>query len=277
MDYIARGSDPVSGSAFVRNVYASGADRSAVVGQFLDNYRYLPERKGGNALYHEVIVLEPQGHLAPEVIERALHDLAERYCEMRAPRQLAWGRVHHDTDFPHIHLMISANEVRSDARVRMEKAYFAKVQRDLERWRGDHLPVLNARVVYGHEALKKTPKQPKQEGEMVRRVGEPSEKQCVFEMVRSVLAEAKDRDQAKALLTEKGLKLYQRGKTWGVVTKDGRRYRLRTLGMADTFDALPERALTPKTTKEADTRATDLMRHRLDQATREEIDGFERE
>ena len=145
-------------------------------------------------------MLEPQGHLAPDIVEHALHDLAGRYCEMRAPRQLAWGRVHHDTDFPHIHLMISANEVRSDRRVRMEKAYFANVQRDLERWRSVHLPELKAHVVYGHEAVKQTPKQPRQEGEMVRRVSEPSEKQRIFEVVRSILAEAKDRGRAKACL-----------------------------------------------------------------------------
>ena len=164
-EYIARGatvahrSDQQTGTVFVRNLYASGQDRKSVVNQFLDNYYYLPARKGGNALYHEVIVLEPQGHLQQEQIEGALHDLAERYCERRAPHQLAWGQVHHDTEFPHIHLMISANAVRSDRRVRMERAYFAQVQRDLEAWRAAHLPALNARVIYGREHTKETPRQ----------------------------------------------------------------------------------------------------------------------
>lgn len=133
--YISRDSTTGTEAAFVRNLYASGEDHSSIVRQFENNYRYLAKRKGANALYHEVLVLEPQPHLSPDQVSAALHALAEEYCRKRAPHQLAWGRVHRDTEFPHIHLMISANAVRSDRRVRLERKAFAKVQRDLEEWR----------------------------------------------------------------------------------------------------------------------------------------------
>ncbi len=155
--YIGQNSDPSLGTVFARNIYADGLDAQAVAGQFLDNYRYLPERKNGNALYHEVIVLGPQAQLEKAQVEAALCDLAERYCSKRAPHQLAWGRVHHDTGYPHIHLMISANAVRSDRRVRLDRKGLAKVQQDLEAWRDEQFPELNGGVIYRKRSEKSTP------------------------------------------------------------------------------------------------------------------------
>lgn len=275
--YIGRDASPISGTAFVRNIYADGRDASAVVGQFLDNHRYLPERKNGNALYHEVIVLEPQPHLTSGQISDALHDLAERYCARRAPHQLAWGRVHHDTDFPHIHLMISANAVRSDRRVRMEKSYFANVQKDLERWQAEHLPELRARPVYLKQAEKETPRQPVQEGEMVRRTGQLSQKQQVFQTLEPLFAQVKDRVSLARGLQNNGFDLYRRGQNWAVLHHaSGRRYRLRTLGLEPVFDRLPEQA-SGISKPDIDPRAAELLQRRMAQRAHEMIDRFDRD
>ena len=58
--YVSRDADQSPGTMFARNLYHSGADEQVVAGQFLDNCRHLPMRKNGNALCHEVIVLEAQ-------------------------------------------------------------------------------------------------------------------------------------------------------------------------------------------------------------------------
>lgn len=284
--YIARGSHCEAGTAFVRNLYASGDDRTEIVEQFFDNYQYLPARKGGNALYHEVIVLEPQPHLAPEQVDAALHDLAARYCERRGPHQLAWGRVHLETEFPHIHLMISANAVRSDRRVRMDRAYFAEVQRDLERWQAEHLPELRARVIYGRENEKQSPKQPAQEGEMVRRTKSPSRKQVVFDQVKSAIEKAADHADLDQHLNQAGFELYKRGQTFGVMDRNtDKRYRLKTLGLDTAFAALSRTRsddAEPHTGKTTDKRADLLLRQRMETAARHQLregqrDGPERD
>lgn len=278
--YISQGSEDRSGNAFIRNLYASGDDRAEIVGQFFDNYRYLPERKGGNALYHEVIVLEPQPHLAPERVEAALHDLAERYCERRAPHQLAWGRVHHETEFPHIHLMISANAVRSDRRVRMDRSYFATVQRDLERWRAEQLPELRARVIYGRENEKQTPKQPVQEGEMVRRTQSPSRKQVVYNQVKSAIEKAADQADVERCINEVGLGIYKRGQTFGVTDRTtGKRYRLKNLGLDTAFAALSRTRSDDAEPhgKSTDNRADQLLRQRMETAARDQLRGGKRD
>ncbi|WP_273281348.1 relaxase/mobilization nuclease domain-containing protein [Pseudooceanicola atlanticus] len=279
--YIGRNAGPGSGTAFVRNIYAGEHDQKAVVAQFLDNYRYLPERKGGNALYHELIALEPQQHLSPAEVEDALHELAEQYCTQRAPHQLAWGRVHHDTEFPHMHLMISANAIRSDRRVRMDRAYFARVQRDLERWQAANLPQLKATIVYGHDHEKQTPKQPIQEGEMVRRTQAPSRKQEVCALVGAVLAAAKDQVEFSRRLQRQGFEVYQRGNAIGVIDQGtGNRYRLRTLGLDRQFRQLPatEQTLKQNAAPEVtDDRAADLLQRRLDTAARDHLHDAERD
>lgn len=279
--YIGRDAGSGSSTAFVRNLYADGRDRMAVVAQFLDNYRYLPERKGGNALYHELIALEPQPHLSVGEVEDALLDLANRYCEQRAPHQLAWGQVHHDTEFPHIHLMISANAVRSDRRVRMERQYFAGVQRDLERWQVAKLPHLKARTIYGHTHEKQTPKQRVHEGEMVRRTGGPSRKQQVFDCVQMAMNTSTDRAEFFRKLQADGFELYQRGQATGIIDRgSGKRYRLKTLGLAERYRAIPEKALKPAPTQTktpADTRAEALLRQRLEAAARDQLREAERD
>lgn len=273
VDYIGRSSGSDAEAAFVRNLYSDGRNHDDVAAQFLDNYRYLPSRKGGNALYHELVALEPQPHLTKAEIEAALYELAERYCRQRAPHQLAWGRVHHDTDFPHIHLMISANAVRSDRRVRMDRAYFARVQRDLERWQEEHLPEIKGHTVYGRQTERENPRQPIQEGEMVRRTKSPSRKQQVFETVREIFAGASNQRQAEQRLQAAGFELYLRGQTWSIRDMaSGRRYRLRTLGLQPSFERLLAR--TQHTTEpQVDSRAAGLLAERAAQV----IERFDRD
>lgn len=290
IEYIGRNSDPQTGTVFAHNLYHSGQDAQAVAGQFLGNYRYLPKRANGNALYHEVIVLEEQDHLSAEEIDKALHNLAERYCELRAPHQLVWGRVHRDTEFPHIHLMISANAVRSDRRVRMDRKYFAKVQSDLEGWRDANLPELNRRAVYLGDGSKESPKVVSREGEMVRREHQPSAKQAAFEVLQPAFEQAASEEDLARLIRAQGFELYQRGKSWGVVHQDtGRRHRLKTLGLLPAFQRVLERNSAPSQSKNlpvaqkprpgSDVRAADLLKNRegLAAQARELLDGYERD
>ncbi len=236
IDYIGRNSDPQTGTTFARNLYHSGGNTDVVAGQFLDNYQYLPKRKNGNALYHEVIVLEQQDHLSKTQVETVLHDLADLYCAKRAPHQLAWGRVHWDTKYPHIHLLISSNAVRSDRRVRMEKAQFAQLQKSMETYKEQAFPELKDQRVYQKEEHDR-PKVKNAEGELVWRVKAPSAKQQVAEQLRDIFSVSSGQLQLLSNLRAQGFVLYNRGQTTGVLHQaTGRRYRLRTLGLEMLFE-----------------------------------------
>ncbi|MBV1864891.1 MAG: relaxase/mobilization nuclease domain-containing protein [Rhodobacteraceae bacterium] len=290
IDYIGRDADPHIGTTFARNLYHSGQDEQVVAGQFLDNYRYLPKRKNGNALYHEVIVLEPQAHLSKAEVATALHKLAEQYCEARAPHQLAWGRVHWDTEYPHMHLMISSNAVRSPLRVRMDKSGFARVQQNLEAFKEAQFPELNGGAIYRQAKEKIRPRITSSEGEMVRRTGTPSGKIAVFELLRPVFGQAASPKALKGDLNQLGFGLYQRGKTIGVRNLDtDRRYRLRTLGLETAYEQIVERnpvpsqapktSISKSTEPKTDPHAASLLRRReaLEERAQDQLDGFERD
>ena len=281
--YIARDADSEEVGAFARNLYHSGENKALVADQFQRNARYLPKRKNGNVLYHEVIVLENQDHIPKRQQAQILNDLAERYCSRRAPDQLAWGRVHFNSDYPHIHLMISANGVRSQKRVRLERNDFGAIQREIEDYRFERYPELNGERVYRRDRHKETPKMTKDEGEMKRRTGEPSDKETVAKNVAFSFALSTSGPEFREHLWKYGLTYYQRGQTAGVQHNEtGRKYRLKTLGLNEKVERIKALAAKPGqqvAERENDARASGLLKPRaaMESEAKEQLEMFERE
>jgi len=294
VDYIGRSAEGSNSGVFSRNLYGSGLNHNQVADQFLQNHNYLPKRLNGNALYHEVIVLERQDHRSTEEVSKALIDLAEHYCRRRAPDNLAWGRVHFDTDYPHLHLMISSNAVRSDRRVRLDRKGFAAIQQTMDRYRLTRHPELVGTPVYMRDEPKQLPKLTRNEGEAIRRTKAPSRKQEVHELFKSLFATAISRNDLQVRLETEGFELYKRGQSWGVVhVAGGKRYRLKTLGLSEAFDRIPERdadrqnshcpvdqkATSSATVRDHDARASKLLKQRehLEKIAEVELDGFDQD
>ena len=276
-------------ATFSRNLYHAGANARLVAKQFQENYRFLPERRNGNSLYHEVIVLENQPHLSKKQLSRILVELADRYCERRAPDQLAWGRVHFDTEFPHIHLMLSANAIRSNKRCRLNRASFANIQVDLEQYKQQNFPELRGMPVYTRQSPNHNPKITLNEGEAIRRTKKPSRKMQAFALLEPIFQSATERATLEAQLKGAGYQLYQRGKTWGVLHQaSGTRYRLATLGLMSEFDQILERTVGGRSrlkspartsTKHApDPRAKQLIQNQstIERAAKDQLEDFDR-
>ncbi len=285
--YIGR--DAKDSEAFAYNLYHSGGQEKLVEAQFLENYRKLPTRKNGNALYHEILALKPQHHLSKKQIAERLRLIALYYCDYRAPQQLVWGKVHHDTDFPHVHLMISANEVYSAKRARLSKAEFATVQRQTEAYVREHFPELTASPVYAPQYERKKTKTTRSEGELVRRTNKPSRKMQAFALLESIFQKASGQSDLEAQLKVSGFRLYQRGKTWGVLHQaSGTRYRLTTLGLMPEFERIFERTVGDRNYKKSpataltkhipDPRAKQLTQTRqsIENAARDQLEDFDR-
>jgi len=76
--------------------------RSKITEEFLQNYQHGPKRKNGNALYHEMISFS------------------------------AKDSAHFDKDNPHVHLIISANLIRSKKKLRLSQFEFKQIKKQLE-------------------------------------------------------------------------------------------------------------------------------------------------
>ena len=239
------------GPAITHNLTASGDDLAGVHREFLDNFRYLPPRKNGNVLYHEVLSFSDldRTNVTPSVLE----GLTKKYLELRAPYALAFAQSHFDTDCPHVHIMISANNCRSTRRLRLSRAEFSQVKRSLEKFQRQQYPFLQHSVVLERDGIDHNTqgtriKERRSESERSRRLlktdtSTPSRKQQIHDLVAQQLVAARSAKGLYQRLKILGLHLYKHGKYFAVhdlvgnpeSAVPGRRYRLRTLGLDDTF------------------------------------------
>ncbi len=223
------------GAALLHNLHTQQDDPAAIRGEFNTNAHLLPPRKNGNVLYHEILSFgEGEGTaLTPAV----LADLTRRYLDLRAPYALAYAKAHYDTDCPHVHLLISANSVGSSRRLRLSKQRFREIQREVEAYQKERYPFLvNSLAQEGRSRRGVRATRPEQER---RRRGDRSRsrKEAVREVISGELAVSRSGPDAYRRLLECGFRLYRRGKTVGVEDlEDCRRYRLKTLGLAETFE-----------------------------------------
>lgn len=240
--YFGRGQSVRGAGVFARNLLADPRDTEAVEREFLANHDYLARRANGNALYHEIIVLDRETGLSAERENRILLDLAARYGELRAPDQLVFGWIHDDQSHRHIHLMISSNAVRSERRSRLTKARYAEIQREVETYLLERYPEAGSRRIYTRGTEYEHLRTRNREGELERRTRKPSRKRAIREALAQIFEEASDRSDLERRVEQAGLRFYTRGTQIGIEPVDeGRKLRLKTLGLDDQYRQCLER------------------------------------
>lgn len=233
IDYARRGG--VARVVLARNLGVSPDDRDAVVRAFEDNFKLLTARANGNALYHEVLSLCRADGIAKQRQVDMATDIAAHYLERRAPNCLAYGVVHLDTLYTHVHLVISANEVHARTRYRLSRGQFSEAQRAAERYRLERYPELGRETYYTGDRRKQE-KRRSAEASLEQRTGEPSRREEVKRQVEGCCRLAESEQALADALQGAGLTLYRRGSTWGVLDgASGRKFRLRTLGVETAF------------------------------------------
>ena len=233
-----------TGPALLHNLRCRSDDLAQIEAELLNNSRLLSERKNGNYLYHEVLSfgVGDRENVTPTLLE----DLTRRYLELRAPRALAYAKAHLETANAHVHLLISANNVGSSRRLRLSRRNFDRVKHQLEAVQRQQYPQLEHSLVCGPDRNRRRARS-RREGERERRQhhaerNQLSKKERLEQLIRSTLSIATSGIDCFRRLQAHGFELYRRGKSVGVRSLEGgRRYRLRTLGLAEEFDQALER------------------------------------
>lgn len=237
-------------ATFAHNFYQSDTPQT-VVDEFEHNATFLPKRANGNFCYHEIIALPDCPEVSRNKQERILLDLVRHYVQLRAPRQLAYGRMHLDKHL-HFHLCISANAVRGRQRLWLSKGQFANIQAELECYKLERYPELGDRRFYqgkerprfDHEELQAGTKlkQTLREGEFKRRTQLLTRKEQIRSQLLPLFANAVSQADLEVQLNEHDFSLYQRGRHEGVIDHaSGKHYRLATLGLSFARFVLAER------------------------------------
>lgn len=223
----------LKGDSLAHNLISDPEDTSSVLGEFLGNARLLKQRKRGNALFHEVLSFAPDD--ASALNATVIEDLTRRYLDLRAPRALAYARAHFDVPCPHVHIVISSNDVSSSRRNRLSRSRFAQVKRELERYQLEKCPQL--RHSLAHQEKKQGRPNSRREDERLRRrkrqgKSSASAKEILKAKVRSMLRTSWSVGDFVSRLRGLGLEMYVRGRHAGIVdSQSGRRYRFKTLGL----------------------------------------------
>ena len=234
------------GEPLLHNLRADGHDLAAVNRAFAANAAHAPQRRNGIALYHEVLSLSGSDAATPAM----LYDLAAHYLTLRAPRSLAYGRVHTDGPNPHIHLVISANLRGRAKKLRLSRARFDAIKRDLERYQRQRYPALTHSLVFPApdrpeplperpgEATGAPPVRGRGERELVRRERRQGRsggliKAFLADTISGHLTASTSAAAFRQRLEDAGLEPYKRGGRLAGVRYRGRKYRLATLGLPE--------------------------------------------
>lgn len=223
------------GEPWLQNFRTTTPDLDRLHGELLANARLLAKRKNGNVLYHEVLSFSRFDR--SQITTAVLEDMTRHYLALRAPYALAYAQAHLDTDHPHVHILLSANNVGSSSRLRLTKAQFRQIHAALEAYQQARYPELTSSLVLGEKRTKK-PRRRRNESERDRRLkqegrSEPTAKERVRNDFLAALSASYSRAELEVQLAKRGLRLVERGKTatvWDEAT--GRRHRTGTLNLA---------------------------------------------
>ena len=223
-DYLTRDSENYS---FTKNTYSHSKDKENLINEFIQNSEYLDQARGKNYMYHELLSLE-ENNLSLERQKEILLDLANKYLNARAKNHLSFGVIHEDKNNIHLHLMISANEVEGQKRIRLSKKEFSLIQKHLENFKNEKFKELSKTKIY--QKQKDLSKDKQNEQELKHKRNKKSTKDQIKEDLENSFKKATSRSYLKNHLKNLGYEIYERGQTIGVMYNN-KKYRLKTLGI----------------------------------------------
>lgn len=228
-----------------------GRDSEHIKNEFSENAQHLKFRKNGVYLYHEIISITRTKNIAEEEQKAILQEIVQKYLNNRSKNNLAYAVLHEDKkDNLHFHIVISANEVGETTRKRLSKSEFANIQSDLEQWVLTTHPEIEQQAVFfrnqtdqEREAREQKTRLSNKGAELKRRAGNTSHRDHIKDTLSGIFENASDGRHFSDLLEKDGLRIYQRGKQYGVTDKDGTKYRFSRLGLAEEWEALDKRMM----------------------------------
>ena len=233
-NYLTRDDDALLNT---HNLYSSPYQKEDLIKEFLENAHYLKRARGKNYLYHEIISLN-KNNLSLKKQQKILTDLVSKYLSLRASEHLAFTALHKDKEHLHIHLMISSNEMMGQKRVRLSKKDFSNIQKELEQYVNTTYPELGTTTHY--QKGKSLTKSKNAEQQREQRTVKPSNKERVQALLKELFELSDSKNSFKNHMATVGIEFYTRGKTVGVIF-EGKKYRLKTLGLLEEYEKVVAR------------------------------------
>jgi hypothetical protein len=129
--------------SFFHNVLSR--DVNSISQEFLENDNFRKQRSNGLALHHIIISFSPEDseHISVDV----LHDLIQKFIQLRGNEGLYFGRLHSSEEHQHVHLIMSANKYLSGQSMRVSKDEFQRIHQELEVYQREKYPEISRSIV----------------------------------------------------------------------------------------------------------------------------------
>ena len=217
---------------------------------FLKNSHFLKRRKNGVYMYHEVISITRSDQISAKEQITILRKVIHQYINSRAKDNLVYGVLHDDKiDNLHYHLLISSNHLESSKRHRLSKTDFDTIKRNVEIYVLERYPELNQKKLISKERTSKddlNSENVSSKGqEMKRRTGKTPDRERIKKALKRIFGSVTSHAELIELLELEGMKLYKRGKNFGIVDEPTKRkHRFQALGLSNDYEALEKRIAT---------------------------------
>jgi hypothetical protein len=197
------------------------------VAQFKENENFRErKRKDSVILTHEIISFHKDD--SKNITVEKLKEIAREYINKRNPKGIYVAVPHFDKEHYHIHICASGVEYRLGKSLRMTKAGFQKLKKDIQNYQIEHYPELSKSLV-AHDKKEKG-RITEKEYQQKLRTGRATKKEQVVEILESCYKSSSSEREFYKKLKEAGLETYDRsGKTTGVVL-DKIKFRFNRLG-----------------------------------------------
>lgn len=218
-------------------------EKNALSQEFSKNSQLLRKRKNGNYLYHEIVSITLAQGVDPAYAKKCLREIVLKYIQDRCGNNMVYGCLHEDhSDHIHYHLVISANPRGETRRLRLPKAEYETIKRDLEEHVLEKYPELKQER--GITADRETKRISRKASEVKRRNGKLDRQDTARSLVREAMEMTQDMGAFRGFLQTKNARYYTRGKHHGLEIQhpDGKqeKYRFATLGIDAEFSAYHE-------------------------------------
>lgn len=228
-DYLTRDDESF---CFTKNSYSNPRNKKELIHEFMRNSDFLKNSRGKNYLYHELLSLE-KNNLSIDEQKEILLDLVNKYLDVRAENHLSFAVLHTDKEHFHVHLMISANEIEGEKRIRLSKKDFHNIQKNLEYYKNEKYKELSKSEHYQEpKSLEKT-KQKEQEIKHKRNT--KTTKEQIIEDLKTTFKTANSKTYLDNHLNNLNYEIYTRGKQTGVIYEN-KKYRFKTLGLDKEYE-----------------------------------------
>jgi len=221
--------DQQKNKAIFHNLVSHTDDIKAISQEFLENSAFSKKIINGVQCYHEILSLPQIPRSYQEKFPEILDDLAKTYLNLRVPNGLGYAKAHLDTEHPHIHFCISANNYRQRNKHRLSKADFNQVKQRIKAYIREKFPELEPKQKEKYQQINRTKSHKKNHGQTT--------KEQLSQKISDIFLSEKSLEPVLEALNSSGIVIYHRGtkKLYGA-KYGGKKYRLKTLGIRELVD-----------------------------------------